>query len=684
MRITSLQIDGLLSFDRFTLALEPDRTIVVGPNGSGKSNLLRALDLIANGVTFADGDRGFPVGTTLDRYEQAHHVGSTSPVIMASIAIEMLEDDEQALFTSFFQSAMLSSALGSNSGPDLDPMLDWITRSITPQTLAPLFTGRVVVGHDGVLGGRWHASYHFDHAGTRYIWRVPENLISDYPTSLSTNSGGRSLIERVGGAPIVGGALKPPSKEFSFAAILPPPGENTMIATEPRATYPTPRPWREFIERASLPTTTTNRSYGLSSVLRRILDTKVSIASSDLRGPFGGGHDLLPQPLVFPVDEMAAVPSSRNPSQLPLRLFRLKNGNRAQRDTFNRIRALFTKLTHGSDIDLVSTFLTSTTTPAATETSVAITLTVRPTIGSASDLELPIQFTGAGRWEALLLAEAIVGSEGRFVILDEPALNLGPGWQGLVLREIEQASGQFLVITHSAYMVPDGPSDQSRVVRFALTAGATEARRSPTFDELRKAKLAKALSSSDARSLFFASAIVLTEGETEFGALPVWWRKSDLNRPPESLNLVVFAVTGDTYFETYVRFAEAYDIPWAIVCDGKALKPGTKGVIAQLRRAGTTPRPPNLAAAATFEDAARAAAQHGVFTLATDWTDNAEAFEAFLNTAVPRQLELATDLVGSSKHRVGRWIALNTECPAAVARLYRDIVAWLTTRGMPA
>jgi hypothetical protein len=70
--------------------------------------------------------------------------------------------------------------------------------------------------------------------------------------------------------------------------------------------------------------------------------------------------------------------------------------------------------------------------------------------------------------------------------------------------------------------------------------------------------------------------------------------------------------------------------------------------------------------------------------LATDWTDDAEAFEAFLNTAVPGQLELAVELVGSSKPRVGRWIALNTECPAEVTRLYRDIVAWLTTRGMPA
>lgn len=123
-------------------------------------------------------------------------------------------------------------------------------------------------------------------------------------------------------------------------------------------------------------------------------------------------------------------------------------------------------------------------------------------------------------------------------------------------------------------LVVIGYSFRDEATRTLVFAGATEARRCPPFDELQAAKLAKAVSSSDARRLLFASAIVLTEGETEFGAFPEWWRKSHPSRPPDSFNLVVFPVTGDTYFETYVRFADAYAIPWAIVCDGKALSQG--------------------------------------------------------------------------------------------------------------
>jgi hypothetical protein len=94
------------------------------------------------------------------------------------------------------------------------------------------------------------------------------------------------------------------------------------------------------------------------------------------------------------------------------------------------------------------------------------------------------------------------------------------------------------------------------------------------------------------------------------------------------------------------------------------------------------PEPFEPGDASTFAASAASAREHGVFTLATDWDDR-EAFEAFLNTALPGQLQEAAKAVGPSKPRVGRWIALNNDCPKAVAELYRDIVTWLTARGLP-
>jgi len=76
------------------------------------------------------------------------------------------------------------------------------------------------------------------------------------------------------------------------------------------------------------------------------------------------------------------------------------------------------------------------------------------------------------------------------------------------------------------------------------------------------------------RGLLFAAAVILCEGATEVGALPRWWQaaRSFGLRDPEMANIAVVDVGGHRGFGAYVRYLDAFGIPWAIVADGPALR----------------------------------------------------------------------------------------------------------------
>jgi recombinational DNA repair ATPase RecF len=79
MKVSSLHVSNLLSFDDFDLHFGEGLTVIVGPNGSGKTNVVRVLDLVNKLVDWAD-DRSrsiavapTPAETVLSSYVQAMH-----------------------------------------------------------------------------------------------------------------------------------------------------------------------------------------------------------------------------------------------------------------------------------------------------------------------------------------------------------------------------------------------------------------------------------------------------------------------------------------------------------------------------------------------------------------------------------------------------------------------------------
>lgn len=214
--------------------------------------------------------------------------------------------------------------------------------------------------------------------------------------------------------------------------------------------------------------------------------------------------------------------------------------------------------------------------------------------------------------------------------------------------------------------------------------------------------------SADARALLFASGAVLLEGETELGALPLWFAKSQAAQElgdPESLHLRFYNVGGDTHFKAPLTLLAALGIPWAIVCGGWLFDPQFRGhhIFRQVARAGadaagmqsfiyTYLDDPTMAGTVTFEQAKGEGVKHGIFTLAKAWTRDDkkngvpgdESFEFLIEGILPGELAKAEAEVGRSKSlRKGRWLAENNPCPPQIEDLYRDIVAVLTASRMP-
>jgi len=90
--------------------------------------------------------------------------------------------------------------------------------------------------------------------------------------------------------------------------------------------------------------------------------------------------------------------------------------------------------------------------------------------------EVPIEFAGAGAWEALILASVLCEQAASVVLLDEPAVALHPSLQRGLAAHLQEADPQFLVISHSAELLPLRPAADVQLVRLDRDEnGATRA-----------------------------------------------------------------------------------------------------------------------------------------------------------------------------------------------------------------
>ena len=755
MIVNLLHVENVLTFGNFDLCFNGGSLVVVGPNGAGKSNIVRVIDLVQKAAdSVVGGQAGVfqdqAAGQILQSFAAARHHGEpSSRDAVVRLAVRFTTPAERSQLATFVRAAVLGSVLQDISAGDEVLRVElarWVEDEITDERLAALCDGVLVLRHAGMAHVPWEISYEFGYGGASYSWLLsgpnimPGIVRADSPAARLSIVPRRSLAECLlgitrGSEPV---QLPSPMPAFDLGRMCPAPGASVAAPAIPMGTGVVDQrltPFRMSMELLDLRETAGQRIVPLGYVLSRLLNDGVIIVGEQLRG-LGTGGTPPREPGPYPWEALVSPLRSRAPWQLPLRLFELKNGTPAQRERFQAIQSAFVALAPGRTFDIrfqATTVAPLTAVPAEAgrvalfgsppdgeqqgqaRPAASITVVIdRVASGDAHPDDLPVQLHGAGTWEALILAEALAESPDRFVILDEPAVTLHPTWQRVLRSRIKEAPGQFLVITHSADLVPmENAADLSRLVRAENETGQTRAHRfdtsTLTAEEISRITREFALS-IDAVSLLFARAVVLVEGETELGALPLWFSQCaptlDLKSPGE-VDLGFWSVGGDTNFQAYVAVLRALAIPWALVCDGAAFdveKRQTTHIFEQVLRVGIEApalrgfldrlpgKDKRVMNEQLLEDERKLGAEQGIFTLALGWktrdkqagTPGDESFEAFVESVVPGSLNQAEAEVGDSKVRRGRWLGTNIPCPQRVGDLYKQVITALEARGLSA
>jgi len=742
MKVTSLDVSNLLSFEGFHLDFDDWLTVLVGPNGAGKTNVVRVLDLVTKLVDWAD-ERSrsdvappTPADAMLSSYVQAMHDNSAPGTPMEiRLGVQFTRPAERRRIVSFVRAAVLATICEELHISDKNRVAQleaWVTAEVHEKTVLPLFTGTLAFRHPGYDDALWEARYEFEVDGSCYDWVLytPGYVASivDHRATVGPTTFEMKLCEALFDLSSYASPPPPlpdPLPHFGLRALCP--HEDKRVATVSIRLGTSTVTDQHTVFRAAgellglkVSPPVGLQIFGLSRALRLNLTEGLVVLGEQFRG-LGVGGAIPWRAGIYPWEHLAGSVSPRDPGFLPLRLFKLKNGASLQdRETFVAIREQFERLAPGRAFDV--TFAAARMPVAATAPIGAGQVAVAGGGNEAGDegqpgsiitvigwntaddrtsrRERPIQLFGAGTWEVLVLAEALVSAPDRLTVLDEPGASLHPTWQTALRQVLREVPGQVLLVTHSPHLVPmEEAGDLTRLVRISNDGAGSRCRRLPQAPDAGDvAKITQGFAlSADARALLFCRGAVIVSGPTEQGALPIWCAKSkaaeDLGGPA-ARDIAFYSAPGDSGFRTILSVLHGFGIPWVVVCDGKSLDVETNWsnhIFRQIEQAGIdfpelkgfTQRTSNggknqrRMTQALWEEQVALGARRGVFTLATSWTESGEAVEGFIEGTAPGKLAQAKAEVGESKIRKGRWVAQQTDCPAEIDDLYRKIIATL-------
>lgn len=265
---------------------------------------------------------------------------------------------------------------------------------------------------------------------------------------------------------------------------------------------------------------------------------------------------LLEKIIIFP--EFRSRPSSEvktgiflSPSggELASVLFNLKTSEKKKRKRFDKIQEYFTQIFPNLKLDVMQ----------------GHTIVVEKSDGT----EVEQNSIGAGIIEVINLLTHLIGTEKHVFVLDEPELHLHPHAKRSISDLIQNASesNQIVCVTHSTNFIRMDSINNVTCVRDK--SGHSELASLPenyfALDEIKKLKR---ITEPRQKEFLFSRAVLIVEGDTEVGAIPIFAKKHD--KDLDIHNISVIGVDSH-YFALFVKLFRGFRIPYLVMLDKDTL-----------------------------------------------------------------------------------------------------------------
>ncbi len=573
MRISHITADGVLSFDRFTLRLDKRITVIVGPNGAGKSNICRVLQLVVLALQSADTGAA-DIAQALDRLVDAKRDPMPATGIEVRVGIASDDKFEENVLLSFLR-ATIESALARNTGHPMPDLENWVKSEVTLDAVKSLSVGEIVVRHPGTRDGSWHVGFEFEYDQThaqprppapraRYEWVLlgqHANTIVMVSPSMAPTYQTDQLRDRILGVPLGSNtpAASVPVGPFLLANILPNQHKTVAVGLIDLARSQPLIGMREFAKAAGiqLPVSPPRGNFGLARVFTTFFHHGF-VQLSDMR--------LSPLPRTDGVADGGRFRTEPE-GNLGERVLALKNGGQQEQAHWDNVRRLFHQFSGRRELDVAINMAGSGTKGDSGLLVKPIVLVSRDPLDHNSQTQyaqVPIEFAGTGASEALSLALTLGSQPSSVVALDEPAVSLHPSLQRMVKNELQQAQAQFLVITHSPYMVPvGGHLDDIGILRLSRDSNsATQV--AALANQLLEACAPKLLQKGS-QGIFFASAVILCEGHLDRVAIGTLAKRTTIDL--EASNVFLCECGSRSSLPDYIRLCQEMELPFLVVAD---------------------------------------------------------------------------------------------------------------------
>src|SRR2546427_1429241 len=176
---------------------------------------------------------------------------------------------------------------------------------------------------------------------------------------------------------------------------------------------------------------------------------------------------------------------------------------------------------------------------------------------------------GAGIFEMLLVLTHVAHEEGRIFLMDEPEAHLHPHAQRLLEKELRQFStaNQLILTTHSPQF--GDFSHLSSIILVKRSSGHSMEVKVPkgylaTAEEVRASRILW----SEEKEFLFSKKVLLVEGPTEYGALPILADRLGRNFDEKGVTVVSI---GGHHFAMPIRILKGFGLPYLALCDSDVL-----------------------------------------------------------------------------------------------------------------